>query len=238
MCSLTPQAIRSASSSPERPRRRRLGDVSRASIRPYRDGDLDDLYRICLQTGDHGEDATSLFANPRILGHVFVAPYAMFEPSLIFVAEDEAGVGGYIVGALDSRTFEKRLDASWWPALRDRYPAPPSELPPDQWTPDERAAHFMHVPLTVPADLADDYPSHLHINLVPRLQSQGLGRQLINTLISTLQDQGSVGLHFFVSSANQRAVGFYQHLGFTVRSAEGPLIFTMDLRAAADRITR
>jgi ribosomal protein S18 acetylase RimI-like enzyme len=206
--------------------------VSHTSIRPYRDGDIDALYRICLQTGDDGEDATSLFEDPEILGHVFVAPYVLFEPSLIFVAEDEAGVGGYIVGALDSSTFEKRLDADWWPMLRDRYRAPSSELPPDQWAADQRAAHFVHVPLTIPDELAEDYPSHLHINLVPRLQAQGLGRRLIDTLIGTLRVQGSVGLHFFVSPANQRAVGFYQHLGFTMISAEGPLIFVMDLRRA------
>jgi ribosomal protein S18 acetylase RimI-like enzyme len=78
-----------------------------------------------------------------------------------------------------------------------------------------------------------DLPSHLHINLVPRLQSQGLGRQLMNKLIRALREQGSVGLHFFVWPANQRAVGFYRHLGFTMISAEGPVIFAKDLRPAA-----
>jgi ribosomal protein S18 acetylase RimI-like enzyme len=207
--------------------------VSQASIRPYRPSDLDDLYRICLQTGDGGEDATSVFEDPRILGHVVAAPYGLFEPSLAFVAEDEFGVGGYIVGALDSKAFEKRLEADWWPALRDRYPAPPSEVPPDQWTPDQRWAGFIHVPLTVPAELAEDYPSQLHINLVPRLQSQGLGRQLMDTLMRALREQGSVGLHFFVSLTNQRAAGFYRHLGFTVIPAKGPIVFAMDLRPAA-----
>jgi ribosomal protein S18 acetylase RimI-like enzyme len=186
-----------------------------------------------LQTGDGGKDATSMFEDPRILGHVFAAPYGLFEPSLAFVAEDGAGVGGYIVAALDSRAFAERLEADWWPALRDRYPALPSGFPPDQWTPDQRAAGFIHVPLTVPDELAEDYPSHLHINLVPRLQSQGLGRQLMNTLIRALREQGSVGLHFFVQPANQRAAGFYRHLGFTVISAEGPVVFAMDLRPAA-----
>jgi len=80
--------------------------VSQASIRPYRDSDLDDLYRICLQTGDSGEDATSKFEDPRILGDVFAAPYGLFEPSLAFVAEDETGVGGYIVRALDTRAAD------------------------------------------------------------------------------------------------------------------------------------
>jgi ribosomal protein S18 acetylase RimI-like enzyme len=204
--------------------------VSRAAIRPYRDSDLDDLYRICLQTGDGGEDATSMFDDPLLLGHVFAAPYGLFEPSLAFVAEDEAGVGGYIVGALDSRAFEERLAAGWWPALRDRYPAPPSGLPPERWTPDQRTAGFIHDPLTVPDELARDYPSHLHINLLPRLQSQGLGQQLMNTLMRALRERGSAGVHFFVWPANQRAIGFYRHLGFTEIPAEGVVIFTKDLR--------
>lgn len=204
-----------------------------ATIRPYQDSDLDDLYRICLQTGDSGRDATAMFADPRILGHIFAAPYGLFEPSMAFVAQDDLGVGGYIVGALDSTAFERRLETDWWPALRARYPAPPAELTPDQWTPDERAARFIHVPLTLPDELAKYYPSHLHINLLPRLQSRGLGRQLMTRLITALRDQGSVGLHFFVSPANQRAAGFYRHLGFTEISRADAVIFGMDLRQRA-----
>jgi ribosomal protein S18 acetylase RimI-like enzyme len=207
--------------------------VSHASIRPYRPGDLDEVYRICLQTGDSGEDATSLFDDPRILGHVFAAPYCALEPSLAFVAEDEVGVGGYIVGALDTRAFEKRLETDWWPALRARYPAPSAGLSPRQWTADQRAAWIIHNPLRVSDDLAEKYPSHLHINLLPRLQSQGLGRRLIETLVLALRERGSVGLHFFVSPANQRAADFYRHLGFQVFSADGPIIFVRDLRAPA-----
>lgn len=204
----------------------------RAWIRPYRDSDLDDLYRIRLQTGDGVKDATSIFYDPQILGNVFAAPYALFEPSLAFVAEDEAGVGGYVVGALDGRAFAERLETGWWSALRERYPAPSSGLGPNQWTPDQQVARFIHVPLTVPDELAGDYPSHLHVNLVPRLQSQGLGRQLVCTLMA-LREQASVGLHLFVWLANQRAVGFYRHLGFSEISAEGAVIFVMDLRPGA-----
>ena len=54
----------------------------------------------------------------------------------------------------------------------------------------------------------------------------------MNTLIRTLREQGSVGLHFFVWPANQRAIGFRRHLGFTMISAEGPVIFAMDLPRA------
>jgi len=207
-----------------------------AVIRPYRASDLNDLYRICLLTGDGGNDATSMFEDPWILGHIVAAPYGLFEPSLAFVAEDELGVGGYIVAALDSRAFERRLEADWWPALRERYAAPPAKLPYDQLTPDQRAARFIHAPLTAPDELAGDYPSHLHINLVPRLQSQGLGRQMMSTLMRALREHGSAGLHFLVMRTNQRAADFYRHLGFTeIPREEGPLIFAMDLRPAGLR---
>jgi ribosomal protein S18 acetylase RimI-like enzyme len=39
-------------------------------------------------------------------------------------------------------------------------------------------------------------------------------------------------VHFFVYRTNQRAAGFYRHLGFTLIPAEGPLLFAMDLRPA------
>ena len=207
--------------------------MPQAVIRPYRASDLEDLYRVCLQTGDAGGDATSMFEDPRIPGHVFAAPYGLFEPSLAFVAEDELGVGGYVVGALDSRAFEKRLETDWWPGLRERYPPPPADLPPDQWTADQRFAAAIYDPPRMPDELAEHYPSHLHINLVSRLQSQGLGRQLMSTLVRALREQGSVGVHFFVWPTNERAVGFYRHLGFSMISAEDALIFAMDLRQAA-----
>jgi hypothetical protein len=44
-------------------------------LRGYRPGDQGHLYRICLQTGDHGTDATAQFRDPDLLGHVYAAPY-------------------------------------------------------------------------------------------------------------------------------------------------------------------
>ena len=55
----------------------------------------------------------------------------------------------------------------------------------------------------------------------------------MNTLMCALREQGSVGLHFLVGPANQRAVGFYRHLGFTMIPAKGAVIFAMDLRPPA-----
>jgi hypothetical protein len=156
-------------------------DRTRARIRPYRPSDLDALYRICLLTGDDGQDATSLYKDPRLPGHFFAAPYGLFEPALAFVAEDTAGVGGYILGTLDTRAFEERLERTWWPHLRAHYPDPPASVPGQQLTPDQQLAHMIHHPWRIPDGLAARYPSQLHIDLLPRLQASGLGRQMTTT---------------------------------------------------------
>jgi len=98
------------------------------------------LYQICLLTGDNGQDATSLYHHPHLLGHLFAAPYGLFEPSLAFAAEDTNGVGGYIAGALDTRAFQQRPESTWWPGLRARYPDPGSRHPGQQ------VAHLIHHP--------------------------------------------------------------------------------------------
>jgi len=212
---------------------------TRAHIRPYRPGDLDALYRICLLTGDNGQDATSHFHDPQLLGHFFAAPYGLFEPSLAFVAEDSEGVGGYILGALDTRAFEEQLESKWWPHLRTRYPDPSAILAPEQRTPDQHVAYMIHHRWHIPEELAARYPSHLHIDLLPRLQAGGYGRRLTDTLITALRSQGSEGVHLHVTHGNRRAAGFYRHLGFTELAATdadlpvpGLHLFGMDLRAA------
>jgi ribosomal protein S18 acetylase RimI-like enzyme len=188
--------------------------MSGTRIRGYRDGDLRDLYRICLETGADGTDATALFADHDLLGHVYAAPYGVLEPSLAFVAEDEAGVGGYCLGALDTRAFEQRAERDWWPPLRRRY-AEPDAAGRDRWTRDEQVAYTIHHPWRTDDELLADYPSHLHIDLLPRIQGHGTGRRLMDTQLAALAGRGSRGVHFFVRPGNQRALGFYRHLGFT-----------------------
>ena len=201
------------------------------SIRPFRPDDLDDLYRICLRTADSGRDATALFADPMLPGHVWAAPYAVLEPSLTFVAVSPDGVAGYVVGALDSTAFGQRLEERWWPELRSRYPDPPASLPEDRWTRDQRTAHLIHHPPPAAAGLAGRYPSHLHINLLPPAQGHGAGRRLIETLTAALRTQGSPGLHLHVGVANPRAAGFYARVGFTEIPSGTPSarLFVMDL---------
>jgi len=46
-------------------------------------------------------------------------------PEYSLVLEDELGVCGCAVGILDVRSFAKRCQATWLPAMRDKYPSRP-----------------------------------------------------------------------------------------------------------------
>ncbi len=183
-----------------------------ASIRPYVSEDLPALYHVCLATGDSGNDASHLYHDWKVLGHIYAGPYAVLSPESAYVVEDEFGVGGYIVGPHDTRAFEHQLEADWWPELRTHYADPPE--PRDQWNRDQRMAYLIHHPPRTPKRICEPYPAHLHINLLPRLQGMKIGRLLIRTWLERMANMGVDQAHLGVGPANERAVRFYQAYGF------------------------
>jgi ribosomal protein S18 acetylase RimI-like enzyme len=181
-------------------------------IRPYEPKDLEAVYRVCLLTGDSGADATRLYHDPKALGHLYAGPYVMLEPELAFVLEDESEVCGYVIGAADTVSFHRRMVESWLPPLQATLPDPKGE--PDTWNRTERIYHQLHHPrLHFPA-LLESYPSHLHIDLLPRVQGRGFGRRLIERLFEELTERGSRGVHLGVGSSNVRARRFYGKVEF------------------------
>jgi ribosomal protein S18 acetylase RimI-like enzyme len=194
-------------------------------IRPYREADLEDLYRICLATGDAGGEASHLYADPKILGHVFAAPYGVLSPRTAFVVEDDEGVGGYVLGALDTQAFEAMAEERWWPKLRASY-ADPGPAPEEGWSRDQLMAWVIHHPRRTSRRIADPYPSHVHIDLLPRLQGRGLGRRMLDLWFETLRDRGSTGVHLGVAPSNARAIRFYRAYGLIEPpAAQGVLWF-------------
>ena len=184
-----------------------------AVLRRARPEDEQAFYDICLLTGDSGLDASALYQDPKLLGHVYAAPYLRFAPEFAFVLEDEQGVGGYVIAAPNSRAFEDTLEREWWPRLRQQYPDP-ANLPAEQRTPDQRLMNLIHHPHRTPDALQSEYPAHLHIDLLPRVQGGGNGKRLMLTLLDALADADLAGVHLGVGGSNKNAVGFYRHLGF------------------------
>jgi ribosomal protein S18 acetylase RimI-like enzyme len=206
-------------------------DGEHIQVRGYQPEDRDDLYRICLLTSNNGGDGTAIFRDPRLPGDIYAVPYAIFEPSLAIVAQDADGVGGYVVATKDTQEFGRRLEREWLPATRARHPEPPPDLARGLSVQERTALSNIHHCWKPGENVPSGYPSHLHINLLPRLQGRGVGRRLIASLLARLGEQGSRGLHLASRLENVRAAGFYRHLGFTELDANDMHLFAMDLQA-------
>jgi ribosomal protein S18 acetylase RimI-like enzyme len=186
-------------------------------LRAYEPRDLDRLYEICLRTGDAGRDATDLVVDPRLFGELYAGPYAVLEPEHALVVDDGHGNAvGYALGALDTRAFEARCEAEWWPPLRARHPVGSGDNDLDALL-----VAMLHHRHQTADDIVATYPSHLHIDLLPEAQGAGWGRALMEALQDALRAGGSPGVHLGVSARNQRALGFYRHLGYEELASDG-----------------
>jgi ribosomal protein S18 acetylase RimI-like enzyme len=200
------------------------------AIRPYHPSDLYALYRICLLTGDSGADASALFSDEELLGHCYVAPYAVLEPDLCFVLLDGGAPCGYILGARDSYAFHARCEQDWFPVLRTRYPFPHDS----DRSLDADLIRHIHAGMRFDPDLAA-YPAHLHIDLLPVAQGQGWGRALMQTFRTRLGALQAPAVHLWVGRRNTRAIGFYERVGFQpIKSSAGAICFGMQVEPGAD----
>lgn len=187
--------------------------------------DLPGAYRVCLLTGDSGRDASGLFDDPDLIGHLYVGPYLVRGAGTQLVVVDDLGVAGYLLSADDTPAFEAWAEGHWWPALRERYPLRVGA------SEDARAIRQIHSPERTPAEVTQAYPAHLHIDLVERVRGLGLGRALIELLLAELRDRSVSGVHMGVDPGNGDAIGFYGHLGFREIARE-PDTLLMGMRLA------
>lgn len=197
-------------------------------IRPFRAGDEAAVAAVCLQTADAGADATGMFEDDAIWAQIFVLPYVHRHPDLSFVVESDDGrVVGYIVCAPDTDGFEDWFHDEWWPERGGRWPEPESEQSRQDGT-----LIYAYSRRAGAEPYGDDYPAHLHIDLLPEAQGQGWGRELIATLVAALRERGVTGLHLVASTDNTGAIAFYPRVGFTpIPSHAGVQAFGMDLTA-------
>ncbi len=179
------------------------------SIRSYKSADTSAVYEICLKTGNSGQDATHLFSDPLVLGHIYVGPYMEFEPQSVFILEDDQGPCGYIMGVLDSQTYYQWMHSEWLPKIRVDYKKPTGN--PDTWDETEKITNLLFHPVS--QRLLPDFPAHLHIDLLSRAQGKGQGKLMMDRFIDYLRYNKIPGVHLELSSSNDRAFNFYRKYG-------------------------
>lgn len=188
--------------------------------------DMAGIYRVCLLTGDVGGDASALYSDPDLPGHVYAGPYLAQRGGTQLAVVDAAGIAGYIISTDDTAAFDAWAEAEWWPPLRQRYPWS-DEL---EGTAAGRIIHLIHWPEQRDPEIVRSFPAHFHIDLLGRTRGSGLGRTLLEQLFDELRGRGVPGLHMGVSKANTNAIGFYEHLGFrTLEEGTGSVTMGMPL---------
>jgi|SRR5690554_1779444 len=185
-------------------------------IRAYRPDDRADVYEVCRRTADAGGDATGIYTDDDLMPDIFAGPYLAFEPELAFVVDVGDRVGGYVLAVSDTRRFVDWFAREWVPRLA-RFP----HIDPPE-TAQDAMVHLGYSPERMLLPEVDDYPAHLHIDLLPELQGQGFGRELVRTLLSALRERGIRRVHLAMDPANRPARAFYDRLGFSELPSSTP----------------
>ena len=181
-------------------------------VRKFQEEDRPGLYHICLATGDSGANAVHLYNQKDMLGEIYVGPYLSYQPDLSFTLIQD-GVAGYALAALDTTSFENTLSNQWWPAILEKY----SNRSPENFNEREKNLfRYIQNPPLRQKEIINEYPSHLHIDLLEKVQGRGIGKAMMLLLLETLREQGSKGVHLGMGAQNDRAFIFYTKLGFTL----------------------
>lgn len=169
-----------------------------------------------------------MYGDDAVLADVYALPYLEGPGSFALVWDEGAGAIGYCLGTDDTDAFQDWFTGTWWPSVADAHPlrteADESLL--RAATDSER----MRTPVT------QDFPAHLHIDLLPQAQGRGAGRSLIEAACDLLRDRGCSGVHLGVDPANEGALAFYPRVGFTA-APDNPAMFTRRLAASAPHPT-
>jgi ribosomal protein S18 acetylase RimI-like enzyme len=187
-------------------------------IRPYRETDHAAVYDVCVRTADVGGDARGKYHSDDLMPDLFAGPYVFLEPGFAFVLDDGQRAVGYVIGTPDTAAFARACRARWIPRLAGRYPVPSD--PPTSQEEELVALHYHPEWLIWPG--LEEYPAHLHIDLLPPFQGAGHGRALMETFYTAAAQAGATGVHVTVTTANTRALRFYDRLGFRRLDIAGP----------------
>ncbi|KAJ3049213.1 hypothetical protein HK097_009761 [Rhizophlyctis rosea] len=194
-------------------------------IRLYASTDHAAIERICLLTANNGTSAEGIYTlGENLMANLFAHPYTHFHPDLAFVLDNGEGEAvGYILGTPDTPAFVQKWSAEWIEKF-PQYPPTPMDLPTP--TPDEIMLGLFHHPERLILPEVADYPAHLHIDLLPPFQGKGWGREFMKTFLGALKEKGVEKVHLSMVTANVKARGFYDRMGFEVIEVPEPGVLT------------
>lgn len=178
---------------------RLVSEVIKMTIRPYKEKDKENVRFVCLNS--EGPCKSSKRGINFALA-VYCDYYIENEPENCFVAVDEKDKAiGYIISTQD---FDK-----FYPVFLDKY-----YMRIKKWEFKRRKSALRSV---IPHEkYKEEYPAHLHIDVLPEYQRMGLGHKMTDALLSHLKAKGIKGIMLTTWIKNEKGRGFYDKYGFTL----------------------
>ncbi len=195
----------------------------RAFVRPYNhDTDTADLIHVFRETCDESLKVEPLWT---IGCYIWCRPYLLLSPKTCFVVDDGSGRAvGYILGINDTKAFCRNWRERYAPQVNEEL----NNLPPmsstaqadssllskcDDWIRCIRSDPEKLVLGSHAAELAP-WPGHLHIDILSSHQRMGLGKELVQQLLSALKAEACSGVFLGMRADNSNAARFYESYGF------------------------
>ena len=169
------------------------------NIRPYQAKDRENVRFTCLNS--EGPCRSSKKARNFILT-VYCDYYIENEPENCFVAADENDKAvGYVICAEDFDVFKKRFAENYYSKI-------------SKWDFKRRKSALKSI---VPHEkYKEEYPAHLHIDVLPEYHRMGIGHKMTDALLEHLKKKGVKGVMLTTWIKNEKGRGFYDKYGFTL----------------------
>lgn len=181
------------------------------TVRNMRKSDLNEVRRVLLAANYFKKQKTRL-----INLNMYCDYYVEFACDTSFVAVDQNdNVFGYVMCAPYYKEYEKNYRKNY---LKDLY----------------KLSLFRgiskHCFLRIERKIAGKYDAHLHIDIDPIGQRQGVGHKLMDALCNKLHQINSPYVYLIVGENNDTGINFYNKYGFeVVKKLPGSIQYVLDV---------
>lgn len=166
------------------------------NIRKYEEKDKEGVRFTCLNSD--GPTESENFG--KFVLHTFCDYYIEKEPENCFVLSDDGNAVGYVFCTENYDSFREVFDREYLPLNKEL---------------GEELYNWAKTSTVLQEKHKDEYPAHLHIDILPSYQRQGWGAKLIDALCEHLRTKGVSGVMLTTGYDNVKGCGFYRKYGFS-----------------------
>ena len=183
-------------------------------VRKFTAQDKAAIRRLSCETAFFDLPREAIFNDDEILADFLTLYFTDYEAGSCFVAVDNGDVVGYLIGSKNTAMMKKAINSEIVPALTAKIFRRKTLFS------KTNIRFLLYCLLSLVKgeffmkNFSKEYPATLHININKAYRKQGIGRKLIETYLSFLQECGVKGVYLSTISENART--FFLKLGFDI----------------------